>query len=133
MNSNPPQKRPLYELIGGETGVRKLVDRFYDLMDQKPEFSGIRKLHPDSLDSSRDKLYWFLSGWMGGPDLYVERFGHPRMRLRHLPFAIGISETNQWLNCMKMALQVTSLDEPVKLKLMEAFERIAEAIRNQPD
>jgi hemoglobin len=133
MSDDSPQKRTLYELIGGDADVRKLVDRFYDLMDQNPDYLVIRKLHPPSLDGSRDKLYWFLSGWMGGPDMYVERLGHPRMRMRHKDVPIGIVERDQWLSCMRLALQDTSFDEPIKLKLMEAFGRIAEAVRNKPD
>ncbi len=67
----------LYELIGGETGLRALVDRFYDLMDTSPEAAGIRAFHAKSLKQSREKLFMFLSGWSGGPQLYVETFGHP--------------------------------------------------------
>ena len=69
-----------FALIGGSDKLREMIDRFYDLMDLEPEFAGIRALHPPTLDGSRDKLYWFLSGWMGGPSLYIERFGHPRLR-----------------------------------------------------
>lgn len=80
------EKQPsAFDLVGGEARVRELVDRFYDLMDLEPEFSGIRALHPASLDGSRDKLFWFLCGWLGGPDHYIERFGHPRLRA---PFAV---------------------------------------------
>ena len=78
--------------LGGEPGVRVLVDRFYDLMDLEPAYAGIRALHPPTLEGSRDKLHWFLCGWLGGPNLYIERFGHPRLRARHLPYAIGIAE-----------------------------------------
>ncbi|HET7774533.1 MAG TPA: group II truncated hemoglobin, partial [Burkholderiaceae bacterium] len=85
-----------FELVGGEARVRALVDRFYDLMDLEPQFAGIRALHPNTLDSSRDKLFWFLCGWLGGPNHYIERFGHPRLRARHLPFPIGESERDQW-------------------------------------
>lgn len=133
MNDSNQQKVTLYEVIGGESGVRQLVDRFYDLMDQDSAYAGIRKLHPPSLDEARNKLFWYFSGWMGGPDLYVERFGHPRMRMRHAPFAIGVAERDMWLACMQRALEVTQLDEDVKIRLMGAFGNIAEAIRNQPE
>ncbi|MGA7949976.1 MAG: group II truncated hemoglobin, partial [Thiobacillaceae bacterium] len=86
-----------YDVVGGDAGVRRLVDRFYDLMDELPEAYAIRKLHPEDLSGSRDKLYWFLSGWLGGPQHYVERFGHPFLRARHLPFSIGATERDQWL------------------------------------
>ncbi|MCA3184379.1 MAG: group II truncated hemoglobin, partial [Cupriavidus sp.] len=88
-----------YELIGGEGRVRELVDRFYDLMDLETEFAGLRALHPSTLDGSRDKLFWFLCGWLGGPNYFIERFGHPRLRARHLPFEIGTSERDQWMRC----------------------------------
>ena len=77
-----------FEHLGGEPQVRALVDRFYDLMDLEPAYAGIRMLHPASLDSARDKLHWFLCGWLGGPNHYVERFGHPMLRARHLTFKI---------------------------------------------
>ena len=86
-----------YELIGGEQKLRELVDRFYDLMELEPKFAGIRAMHPTATAGSRDKLFWFLSGWMGGPNLYIERLGHPRLRARHLPYAIASDERDQWL------------------------------------
>ena len=133
MSEGVPQKQSLYVLIGGDTGVRELVDRFYDRMDLDPNYADIRKMHPSSLVEARDKLYWYFSGWMGGPDLFVERFGHPRMRARHSGFSIGANERDQWLGCMKIALQDSTLDEAVKEKLLQAFRQIAEAIRNQPE
>ncbi|MET5011999.1 cyanoglobin, partial [Burkholderia pseudomallei] len=94
-----------FELVGGEARVRELVDRFDDLMDLEPEFAGIRALHPPTLEGSRDKLFWFLCGWLGGTDLYIERFGHPRLRARPLPFPIASSERDQWLRCIAWAMQ----------------------------
>ena len=107
------EKSNLYELIGGAEKLREMVDRFYDLMELEPEFSGIRVLHPSSIDSSRDKLFWFLSGWMGGPDLYIQQFGHPRLRARHLSFSIGVSERDQWLRCMAWAMQDVGIEEGI--------------------
>jgi len=78
-----------FELVGGEERVRALVDRFYDLMDLEPDFAALRALHPPTLENSRDKFFWFLCGWMGGPDHYISRFGHPRLRARHMNFAIA--------------------------------------------
>jgi hemoglobin len=98
------ENQTLYEIIGGEARLRELVDRFYDLMELEPEFAGIHAMHPKPNDSSREKLFMFLSGWMGGPDLFIERYGHPRLRARHLPFAIGTSERDQWLRAMAWAL-----------------------------
>jgi len=120
-----------YELVGGDAGVRALVDAFYDRMDLEDAFAGIRKLHPPSLDGSRDKLYWYLSGWLGGPQHYVERFGHPRLRARHLPFPIADGERDQWLSCMRMAMQDVGLNEDVVAALMNAFFATADWMRNR--
>ncbi len=122
----------LYQVMGGEQGVRELVDRFYDLMDLEVEFALIRRLHPDDLEGSRNKLFWFLSGWMGGPDLFVERFGHPRLRARHLPYAIGVEERDQWLRCMAWAMQDLQIAEDLQMRLMESFYQTADWMRNRP-
>jgi hemoglobin len=122
----------LFDVIGGAGKLRELVDRFYDLMELDPEFAGIRALHPTPMDGSRDKLYMFLSGWMGGPDLYIERFGHPRLRARHLPYAIGSSERDQWLRAMALALQDVGIAEDLQLRLMESFYQTADWMRNTP-
>ncbi|WP_026133393.1 MULTISPECIES: group II truncated hemoglobin [unclassified Janthinobacterium] len=123
----------LYQTIGGESTLRAMVDRFYDLMELEPEFAGIRAMHPPATDGSRDKLFWFLTGWMGGPDLFVERFGHPRLRARHMPFAIGTSERDQWLRCMAWAMQDAGIEESLRLRLMESFFQTADWMRNKPD
>lgn len=120
-----------YEWIGGEPQVRALVDRFYDLMDLEPSFAGIRALHPQDLSGSRDKLFWFLCGWLGGPSHYTERFGHPRLRARHLPYAIGLSERDQWMRCMIQAMQERELPEALSQRLAEAFMNTADWMRNQ--
>ncbi len=122
-----------YDVIGGDAKVRELVDRFYDLMELEPEFAGIRAMHPASLEGSRDKLYWFLSGWMGGPQMFVERFGHPRLRARHLPFSIGISERDQWLHCMDMAMRDVGIEARLHAALMESFSQTADWMRNKPE
>ncbi|MCP3025133.1 group II truncated hemoglobin [Cupriavidus basilensis] len=121
-----------YALIGGEARVRELVDRFYDLMDLEDEFKGLRALHPASLDGSRDKLFWFLCGWLGGPNHFIERFGHPRLRARHMPFEIGTSERDQWMRCMALAMQDVGLPEDLQLRLMQAFFGTADWMRNVP-
>ncbi|GGC18051.1 globin [Oxalicibacterium flavum] len=120
----------LYELLDGETGLRALVDRFYDLMDLEPQFAGIRAMHPPTLDGSRDKLFWFLSGWTGGPNLFIERFGHPRLRARHLPYAIGISERDQWMQCMDMAMNEVGLVPALQEYMRKAFAETADWMRN---
>jgi hemoglobin len=131
MTIEDPQQPSAFELVGGETKVRELVDRFYDLMDLEPEFAGIRGLHPAALDGSRDKLYWFLSGWLGGPSLYIERYGHPRLRARHLPYAIASDERDQWLRCMAWAMQDAGIPENLQQRLMQSFYQTADWMRNK--
>jgi hemoglobin len=126
------EKSNLYQLIGGAEKLREMVDRFYDLMQLEVEFSGINQMHPQPNDSSRDKLFWFLSGWMGGPDLYIEQFGHPRLRARHLPYAIGVAERDQWLRCMAWAMQDVGIAEPLQEHLMSSFYQTADWMRNTP-
>jgi hemoglobin len=122
----------LFTRVGRETGVRRLVDRFYDLMDERAEVGVLRDLHPPDLASSRDKLYWFLVGWTGGPPMYEERHGHPRLRMRHLPFSIGDAERNQWMSCMNDALVECIADEEIRSYLSRAFAQIADHMRNRP-
>jgi len=119
-----------YDRIGGEEIVRKLVDRFYDLMDELPEAQTIRQLHAVDLSEARDKLFMFLSGWLGGPALYVEKYGHPRLRQRHMPFPIGIKERDQWLLCMNKAMDELQIDSALKLTLTSAFYKTADFMRN---
>ena len=122
-----------YNLMGGEIGLRRLVECFYDLMDEDPDYFGIRKLHPQELSSSREKLFMFLSGWTGGPSLYVEKYGEPRLRSRHLPFSIGIVERDQWLLCMNNAMEKIGLEIQLRRDLALAFEQTADFMRNQPE
>lgn len=131
MTSEETQQKTAFELIGGETKIRELVDRFYDLMELELEFAGIRAMHPTPLDGSRDKLYWFLCGWTGGPNYYIERFGHPRLRARHLPYAIASSERDQWLRCMAWAMQDVGIGEELQERLMHSFYQTADWMRNK--
>ncbi|MFC5867049.1 group II truncated hemoglobin [Aquincola agrisoli] len=131
MDIEEPNAPTAFELLGGEPGVRALVDRFYDLMDLEPAYAGLRALHPTSLDGSRDKLFWFLCGWLGGPDHYIERFGHPRLRARHLPFPIGISERDQWMTCMQQAMAELAIDAAMAQRLAKAFAGTADWMRNR--
>ena len=126
-----PEPGPPFDAAGAEQGVRALVDRFYDLMDLEPGFAALRSLHPSTLEGSRDKLYWFLCGWLGGPQHYVERFGHPRLRARHLPFAIGICERDQWMACMRQEMQDVALEAQLSQRLEESFFNTADWMRNR--
>jgi hemoglobin len=122
-----------YQRLGGEERVRELVERFYDAMDTLPETSGIRGLHAKSLRVSREKLFKFLSGWLGGPDLYVQEYGHPRLRARHLPFSIGIEERDQWMLCMHTALSEMELPDGLRKELEYSFYKVADFMRNRPE
>ena len=121
----------VFDALGGEATLRRIVDAFYRQMNQDPAYVGIRALHPADLQGSADKLFWFLCGWSGGPDHYIERFGHPRLRARHLPFAIGVTERDQWLSCMDLALTQCGIDAPLQARLMQAFFGTADWMRNQ--
>lgn len=120
-----------YQRIGGAEKVRTLVHRFYQIMDELPESYGIRKMHAEDLQNSEDKLFKFLSGWMGGPQLFIQEFGHPMLRRRHLPFAIGNAERDQWMLCMNKALQEVVEDEALRKDLATAFAGVADHMRNQ--
>lgn len=121
-----------FEQIGGAAGVRALVDRFYDLMDTAPEATAVRALHAKSLKVSREKLYLFMSGWLGGPPLYVEAYGHPRLRMRHFPFAIGVRERDEWLWCMEKAISEHAMPEALRELLVLRLRGLADHMRNQP-
>ncbi|MGB5568336.1 MAG: group II truncated hemoglobin [Sedimenticolaceae bacterium] len=128
MNEQTP-----YEALGGEAGVRELVDRFYNHMDNDDHASSVRRMHAPNLRASREKLFLFLSGWMGGPDLYVQKYGHPRLRRRHMPFAIGKQERDQWMYCMRKALADMPIEDLQRKQLERAFAATADHMRNQPE
>ena len=130
MDSHPTPEKPPYDQIGGNAAVRAMVDRFYDLMDEVPEYYCVRKLHPAELTGSRQKLYMFLSGWMGGPQLYAEKFGHPMLRARHLPFAIGSAERDAWIACMTQAMEECEVEEKLRAWLMQSLFGTADWMRN---
>lgn len=131
MSTEPfgPQRTP-YEAIGGDEQVRTLVDVFYDHMESDADYRDIRDLHPDDLASSREKLYLFLSGWLGGPPLYIEKYGHPRLRGRHMPFPIGVNERDQWLACMTTAMNDRAITGDLRDFLDARFAHVANFMRN---
>ena len=122
-----------FELLGGDAGIRRLVDRFYDLVDTAPEARTIRALHAASLKASREKLYLYLMGWTGGPQTYVEQRGHPRLRARHLPFPIGTRERDEWLWCMDRALDEHEMPAELRVQLRERLHALADHMRNRAD
>jgi hemoglobin len=125
-----PEKTP-YDLIGGEKAIWSLVDRFYFYMDTLPEAAGIRRIHAASLAGAKTKLFKFLSGWLGGPDLFVREFGHPRLRMRHFPFPIGVAQRNQWMLCMTKALQEMPMDDALRGHLHTALDTLATHMINR--
>jgi hemoglobin len=127
-----PSATTPFEWIGGEDKVKALVDRFYDLMDLEPHYAELRAAHGTELERARQKLFWFLCGWLGGPQHYTERFGHPRLRMRHMPFKIGIAERDQWLACMDQAMGEVGVDETLRARLRDSFFQTADWMRNTP-
>jgi hemoglobin len=128
-----PEKQPPatpYEGIGGEEKVQALVDRFYDLMDLEPRYGELRAAHGTELERARQNLFWFLCGWLGGPQHYTDRFGHPRLRMRHMPFKIGIKERDQWLACMDQAMGEVGVEEKLRARLRDSFAQTADWMRN---
>ncbi|MFM9835962.1 MAG: group II truncated hemoglobin [Methylophilaceae bacterium] len=128
-------KATFYQLLGGEisgtANIRALVETFYDIMDNDPKAAGIRAYHAQNLTEAREKLFMFLTGWTGGPQLYIERYGHPRLRARHMPFAIGESERDQWMYCMVQAMVHLKIEDNLMTKLAEQLYGVADFMRNQ--
>jgi hemoglobin len=121
-----------FEWLGGEEKVQALVDRFYDLMDLEPGYAALRRAHGSELGRARQHLFWFLCGWLGGPAHYTDRFGHPRLRMRHMPFSIRVAERDQWLACMDQAMAETGVPEALRLRLRQSFFQTADWMRNAP-
>ena len=124
-------KSTFYTLLGGAENVRILVETFYDIMETDPKAAPILALHPVDLTQSREKLFMFLTGWTGGPQLYIERYGHPRLRQRHMHVNIGENERDQWMYCMITAMHGMQLDEKLQQKLAEQLYGVADFMRNQ--
>lgn len=120
----------VYEALGGADGLHRLVDRFYELMDKLPEAYAARRIHPESLAGANESLFEYLSGWFGGPNLYIEKRGHPRLRMRHLPYTIGTAERDEWMLCMRTALTELVADESLRAGLLQAFTQMADHMVN---
>jgi hemoglobin len=135
--SQPSASTPqsLYDLLGGEPEakhqIRDIVEAFYDVMDSDEKAKTIRLMHPEDLTSSREKLFMFLTGWTDGPQLYTERYGHPFLRRRHLPFKIGEEERDQWIYCMTKGMLNLRMEEEKIKALLNALYPIADFMRNQ--
>lgn len=122
-----------YQALGGEVGVRTLVARFYTLMDELPEAYGVRSIHPESLKGSEESLFEFLSGWFGGPSLYIQKNGHPRLRMRHAPYSVGQVERDEWMLCMTQALTELVADQGLRVSLIDTFAQMADHMVNTSD
>lgn len=120
-----------YQLMGEEPAILNLVDRFYFYMDSMQEVEVLRKMHAKELTHVKEKLFKFLSGWLGGPDLFIQEYGHPMLRRRHFPFKIGDSERDQWMVCMKKAMAEVPMDTQLRASLLESFDQLATHMINQ--
>jgi hemoglobin len=129
---NGDQKTP-YEALGGETVLKLLTKRFYEIMSEMPEAQGIRKMHPQDISTSEEKLFMFMSGWLGGPNLFIEKYGHPRLRARHFPFKITKSERDQWMICMVNAFDDLHIEDPLRSELLHSLLNLADHMRNQQE
>ena len=118
-----------YEAIGGDAVVLELSNRFYDIVAETAPT--LRAMLPKDDSVSRTKLYEFLSGWMGGPPLYAEKRGHPRLRMRHMPFEIAAAEVAEWLRCMNQALDDIGVDGRLRTYLDAQFVHSANWMRNR--
>jgi hemoglobin len=127
--TTPTQATP-YALLGGEAGVRQLVHRFYELMDELPEAWSVRRLHPDSLKNSEENLFEYLSGWFGGPTMYTDKKGHPRMRMRHAPYAVTPTAKDEWMMCMTQSLTEQVQDVAFRDHLIATFAQLADHMVN---
>jgi hemoglobin len=132
-NQNTPTEPTPFELIGGHEKIAELVKEFYHFMDTLPEVKTIRDQHQSDLSEAEEKLKLFLTGWLGGPQLYIEKYGHPRLRARHLPFSIGIAERDQWMLCMRKAVEKVGIPDPVNLVLTHSLARLADHMRNRQE
>ncbi|MEY3883242.1 MAG: hypothetical protein RLZZ379_520 [Pseudomonadota bacterium] len=128
-------KRTFFELLGGDTNgienIRNLVETFYDIMDSDPKVVTLRAMHQPDLTETREKLFMFLAGWTGGPQLYIERYGHPMLRRRHMPFAIDESARDEWMYCMIKSMHQQGFDDALMTKLAEQLYGVADFMRNQ--
>jgi hemoglobin len=120
-----------YQILG-EDGIRQLTNAFYDIMDTLPEAAGLRAMHAKDLSPMKEKLAEYLTGWMGGPPRYADRYGTVCMTTPHEHYHIGPAERDQWLLCMDKALEQTGASKELMDMLKIPLFRIADAVRNKP-
>lgn len=121
----------MYQALGGAEGVRELTDRFYDLMELEPKYLALRQMHGDDLTLIREKLYEFFSGWLGGPQLFAAKYGHPQLRARHMPFAVHRQVRDEWVACFAQAMSELEMDPKWAEPLLVQIYAMADWMRNQ--
>jgi len=127
----PTVEKTPYVILGGEEGVQALANRFYDVMAEEPYAKPLYEMHPQPLDRIRLVFFEFLSGWLGGPDLFVEKYGHPKLKMRHMPFSINKDLRDQWMFCMDKALDM-EVDNPLlRVGLRKSFQQLATHMINK--
>ncbi len=129
MEERDGYEKKAFDLLGGINGVKDLANCFYDLMEELPDAQKIRDMHPVNLEATRENLALFLSGWLGGPQLYNEKFGSANLAGIHVHFDIGFAERDMWLNCMDAALKKQPIEKELQAYLIERFRIPAEKIR----
>ncbi len=110
--------------------MRAIANGFYDVMEHDPRAKELLAMHPQPLDAIREKFFEFLSGWFGGPALFEEKYGHPRLRARHMPFSIDERMRDQWLLCMYQVLDEQVQDDLLKIQLRAQFTNLAHHMIN---
>ena len=121
----------MYQSFGGATGIRTLTDRFYDLMELEPKYQALRQMHGEDMTLMREKLYEFFSGWLGGPQLFIEKYGHPQLRARHMPFAVNVQVRNEWIACFAQAMSELDIDKALAEPVLIQVFAMADWCRNQ--
>jgi hemoglobin len=120
----------MYELLGGEVGLRTLVDRFYELMDDDASYKLIRDMHKGDLAPVRELLFEYLSGWLGGPALFIDRRGGPCLTGAHAPYRIDAEARDLWVACMCRTMEDVGIAQRYREALTPALEGIADTVRN---
>lgn len=126
-----PHRESLYDRLGGERSLRRFVDRLYWYMDNLDDTSQVRAMHKMPLGEAGERLFRFLSGWLGGPELYLQSYGHPRLRRRHRHIRIGDSERDQWLLCANRAADDMGWIDSDGCELRQRLLDMANHLRNQ--
>ena len=130
-SESPAAAATPYDQLGGEAMVRAFCARFYALMDSLPGAQACRAVHPPSLERAEQRLYEYLTGWLGGPPLYTDKYGHPRLRQRHLPAPIGPEEIDGWLLCFRQAWIETIEDRRFDEVILPKVEALGHHMRNR--